>query len=157
MEYAAFGTRNTLDSVHGWSSHGVCITSRCQAGVAWSVSVATPRATLPCNAHTSCRSTSSPGAATTASRRRRGDTASSPASSPPIHKPQNVMGQNSRCRLGQNLDWKSKCLLLSMIQIKPRPPAQVSRERPCHRACRERPGPEPGLAVQLRSTRTLKH
>ena len=55
VEYAAFGTRNTLDSAHGWSSHGVCITSRCQAGVAWSVSVATPRAALLCNAHTSCQ------------------------------------------------------------------------------------------------------
>ena len=55
MEYAAFGTRNTLDSAHGWSSHGVCITSRCQAGVAWSVSVATERVTLPCNADTFCQ------------------------------------------------------------------------------------------------------
>ena len=54
VEYAAFGTRNTLDSVHGWSSHGVCITSRCQAGVAWSVSVA-HGGLLLCNAHTSCQ------------------------------------------------------------------------------------------------------
>ena len=56
VEYAAFGTRNTLDPAHGWSSHGVCITSRCQAGVAWSVSVATThRGPLLCNAHPSCQ------------------------------------------------------------------------------------------------------
>merc|ERR1712029_1220429 len=35
--YGAFGTRNPLQGNNGFSSHGLCITSKCQAGVKWKV------------------------------------------------------------------------------------------------------------------------
>ena len=35
--YAAFGTRNTGVWSNGWSSHSVCWTSNCNAGVTWKV------------------------------------------------------------------------------------------------------------------------